>query len=87
MPNQPYQNSEIDQHFAAMNARMTAFEFDARQALARIEMQTTTINGRVSKLEKWRNYVVGFCAAVTFMLTTALTIAAILWKASTPASH
>lgn len=36
--------------------------------LVRIEKQTTTTNGRVTKLERWQSYVLGFCAAITLLL-------------------
>ncbi len=41
-------------------------------ALSRIEVQTTTTNGRVSKLEKWQSYVLGFCAGVSLLLLSVL---------------
>lgn len=38
------------------------------KTLTRIEIQTTQHNGRMSKLEKWQSYVIGFCACVTILL-------------------
>lgn len=40
--------------------------------------QTLKTNGRVSKLEKWQNYVLGFCAAVVFMLSILFAILKII---------
>ncbi|HEY6019623.1 MAG TPA: hypothetical protein VIY48_06905 [Candidatus Paceibacterota bacterium] len=34
--------------------------------------QTTKTNGRVTKLEKWQSYVLGFCAAVSLMLLSVV---------------
>lgn len=45
------------------------------QALERIEMQTVKTNGRVTKLERWQSYVLGFCACLTaIVLPVALYI-------------
>ena len=54
MSEEPYQNREIREMFD-----------DVRAALGRIEAQTIKTNGRVSKLERWQSYVIGFCAAIT----------------------
>ena len=57
MPETPYSNREIKEKWD-----------DIANALSRIEVQTTTTNGRVTKLEKWQAYVLGFCAAVTVLM-------------------
>lgn len=57
MQEEPYQNREIREMFD-----------DVKATLDRIEKQTTKTNGRVSTLEKWQSYVIGFCAAVALGL-------------------
>ncbi len=52
-----YSNREID-HFMK----------DIKETLERIEIQTTTTNGRVSALEKWRWMQAGALAIVTSLL-------------------
>lgn len=49
-----YSNREIDAHFK-----------EIKEVLARIETQTTKTNGRVSKLENWKAWVVGYAVAIT----------------------
>lgn len=61
MSDKPYSNREIDSHI-----------YDIRNSLQRIEVQTTTTNGRVTKLEKWQGYVLGFCAALTMLFVPIL---------------
>jgi hypothetical protein len=34
--------------------------------------QTTKTNGRVSRLERWQSYVIGFCAAIFVLLVSVL---------------
>ncbi len=41
-------------------------------SLGEILKQTKITNGRVSKLERWQSYVLGFCAAVTLLLVPVL---------------
>lgn len=53
MPEHPYKNREID-----------TFMNEIREALDRIETQTTKTNGRVTSLEQWRWYQTG---AITIM--------------------
>ena len=58
--------------FEHLNSRMDVFEKDVREALTRIELQTTMTNGRVRKLEQWQSYVIGFCAAIGLILLPIL---------------
>ncbi len=57
MPEEPYQNRELREMFG-----------DIKRDLARIETQTTKTNGRVSLLERWQSYVLGFCACVALLI-------------------
>ena len=57
MNEEPYQNREIRDMFDEVKA-----------TLERIEEQTTRTNGRVTRLEQWQAYVIGFCAAVSILL-------------------
>lgn len=57
----PYQNREIKEMFG-----------DVRESLGRIETQTSKTNGRVTKLEKWQSWVLGFCAAISIVLLSVV---------------
>jgi hypothetical protein len=57
----PYSKREIDEKWQ-----------EIANALSRIEIQTTTTNGRVSKLERWQSYVLGFCAGISLLLCSVL---------------
>lgn len=57
----PYQNREIREMFDEVKA-----------SLNRIETQTIKTNGRVSSLERWQSYVIGFCAAISIGLISVL---------------
>lgn len=52
-----YSNREIDRMFS-----------EIQDTLKRIEEQTTRTNGRVSKLENWRNYIGGALAVISFIV-------------------
>lgn len=39
-----------------------------KETLLRIEKQTTTTNGRVTKLERFQSYTLGFCAAIGILI-------------------
>lgn len=57
MTDKPYLNREIDEKFK-----------DIMDGLGRIERQTTKTNGRVDKLEGWRDRILGFCTCITVLL-------------------
>ena len=57
MNEEPYHNREIREMFD-----------DVKDALDRIERQTTQTNGRVTVLERWQSYVLGFCACIGLVL-------------------
>jgi hypothetical protein len=61
MPEEPYKNREIEEMFS-----------DVKATLTRIETQTTKTNGRVGKLEKWQNFVVGFCVCMSIMFISII---------------
>ncbi len=56
MSEEPFKNREIVEMFN-----------DVKISLTRIEAQTVRTNGRVSKLEQWQYYVIGFCACLTIL--------------------
>ena len=56
-----YMNREIDERFS-----------DIFEQLDRIEVQVTRTNGRVTILERWQSYVVGFCACLGILLLPIL---------------
>ncbi len=39
-----------------------------RETLTEIKDQTKITNGRVSKLEQFQSYIIGFCAAVSILM-------------------
>jgi hypothetical protein len=85
--NAAYSKREIDQllmsGFKSLHDRMDDFEQNTTGSLGRIETQTIKTNGRVSKLEQWKNYVLGGIAVLTFLVTTliaVLGVLALIWK-------
>jgi hypothetical protein len=72
MSEKNYSKREIDQKFEQSGKLSESFEADIRQALTRIETQTSMTNGRVTRLERWQSYVVGFCACVSLILFSAV---------------
>lgn len=67
MPEKPYTKREMDMFFKSMTEKndawsatiMTALEDIKQHELQPILKQTTLTNGRVSSLEKWRNWLTG----------------------------
>lgn len=57
MPEQPYQNREIDSKFA-----------DIKDALERIEAQTVKTNGTVKWLTKMIWLAIGFCSCLAIIV-------------------
>ena len=57
MPEEPFKNREILEMFG-----------DVKQDLTEIKEQTKRTNGRVTKLEQWQSYVLGFVAAISLVL-------------------
>ena len=70
-----YSNRELDSKFTNLLEHMKGFEKDTSDSLDRILVQTTRTNGRVSSLERWQSYVIGFCAAVSILLLPVVFIA------------
>lgn len=58
----PYLNRELDEKFT-----------DIANALSRIEIQTTTTNGRVNKLENWKWFITGGISVITMIVVPLLT--------------
>lgn len=82
-----YNNREIDQKLEAFKETsdanrvailetITRNDKDYRESLTRIEVQTTQHNHRMSKLESWQAYVVGFCGCLSLFVLPILLMAA-----------
>lgn len=61
MPEEPYKNREIDEKYA-----------DISNSLSRIEVQTTTTNGRVTALEQWKYMGIGATSILSFLVVPIL---------------
>jgi len=72
MSEQEYSNRELDAKFGNLLEHMKGFERTVTDSLGRIETQTIKTNGRVTSLEKWRAYVLGFCACITILFIPLL---------------
>ena len=68
MDDSQYSNRELDSKFDNLLGHMKVFEGETGGSLRRIEAQTIKTNGRVSKLEKWQQFVLGFCAAISVLI-------------------
>lgn len=72
-----------DDNRAAIIETITRNDKDTRESLTRIELKSASIeeqtkktNGRVSSLENWKGYVIGFCACFSIVVLPALFIIA-----------
>ncbi len=72
MAERNYSKRELDQILAAARKEDDDFKLNISQSLTRIETQTSMTNGRVTKLEKWQAYVVGFCACLSLLIFSLL---------------
>ena len=61
MNEEPFKNREILEMFG-----------DVKQDLTEIKEQTKRTNGRVTKLEQWQSYVLGFIAAISLVLVSVV---------------
>lgn len=79
----PFSNREIQELFKAADERadafhsqltqhMTSFELDVRGSLARIEMQTTKHNGRMTSIERWQYMFIGGIGVLTVIVVPLL---------------
>ena len=59
MNEEPFKNREILEMFG-----------DVKKDLTEIKEQTKRTNGRVTKLEQWQSYVLGFVAAISLVLVS-----------------
>ena len=61
MNEEPFKNREIIEMFG-----------DVKKDLTEIKEQTKRTNGRVTKLEQWQSYVLGFIAAISLVLVSVM---------------
>ena len=69
MDDAQYSNRELDSKFESVHGKLDS-----------ILTQTTKTNGRVSSLEKWQSYVLGFCACLTIIVLPTLFFLVKLWS-------
>lgn len=67
-----FTNGELGLLIEAMKEAQDKAHANFDKTLTRIEVQTTKTNGRVDKLENWRNYIVGAIAILTFLIPIAI---------------
>ncbi len=83
MPEEPFSNRELKEMFTAADERadafhdklierMQIFEYDTRNSLSRIEIQTAKTNGRVTTIEKWQYTFMGGVGVLTFIVVPLL---------------
>lgn len=72
MAERTYTDRELNSKFDNILDHMKDFEMSTTGYLERIEAQTVKTNGRVSTLERWQSYVVGFCVCIGFVLFSIL---------------
>ena len=65
----PYSNREIDSHFQ-----------EIKETLSRIESQTTKTNGRVTRLESWKNTSIGWTGGVGACLFIIIGLSVFIFK-------
>lgn len=72
MSDTPYSNREIDANFRHFEEKADQRHAEKLAILAEITNQVRKTNGRVSTLERWQSYVLGFCACITMMIIPIL---------------
>jgi hypothetical protein len=68
MDAQPYTNREMDMKFAEIKDILLG----QNEQMGEIKAQVKTTNGRVSSLEKWKIFVIGFCTCITVLMIPLL---------------
>jgi hypothetical protein len=91
MPKTDYSNREIDALIQTVITKIDDYastdklaHASTKETLDRIETQTVRTNGRVSKLERWQSYVIGFCACVVLILLPVLFLVAQIFSTNHP---
>jgi hypothetical protein len=74
MQNDHYSNRELDQKLDNILDLIEGNRLASKDQLDRIETQTMKTNGRVSTLERWQFYVIGFCAAISILILPVMFI-------------
>lgn len=60
-----YSNREVDMIVDGLKDHFTVKLQDISNSLARVEAQTMKHNGRMSKMEAWRNYMLGAISIIS----------------------
>lgn len=68
----PYSKREIDQLHDSILGRMKSHNEATMKKLDSIEAQTIKTNGRVSKLEQWRWFIMGSVSILTIIVVPLL---------------
>lgn len=67
-----YRNREIDQRFSDLRQQITDLSIQMTDGFNNMYARQDETNGRVTTLEKWRNYIMGGIAVLTIIVTTLL---------------
>jgi hypothetical protein len=68
MSDLPYTNRELDRMFTTLDDKNLERHKDVMKELGEIKTQTIRTNGRVSRLENWRNWSVGAVTVVVLLV-------------------
>lgn len=74
MTDAAFSNRELTNKFDNLQDKLDDNKDVIMSELGEIKVQVLKTNGRVSSLEKWQSYVIGFCAAISLLLLPAFFI-------------
>lgn len=74
MPEEPYSKRELDHYFTDLREKFLATINGIASDVVEIKDQTKKTNGRVSKLEGWRNFILGMATLFVVVVMPLLGI-------------